>query len=155
MRRLSWDSYFIAMCKTVGKRATCDRGRNACVIVKDKHILSTGYVGAPPGMPHCDEAGHLLRYALDAQGRRVKHCIRTVHAEQNAIAQAARYGIALEDATLYTLMTPCLDCAKLLLSVGIKRVVSERRYHADEEALEILKKAGVEIVVLKKEVVKY
>src|SRR5271157_1746936 len=112
-KRPSWDEYFIDLCRSVAERATCNRGRNGCVIVKDKRILCTGYVGAPPGLPHCDEVGHLFKYVLNSKGEKVQHCVRTIHAEQNAIAQAAKYGISIEGGTLYTLMTPCLDCAKL------------------------------------------
>src|SRR5487761_582994 len=84
MPRPTWDEYFIELTRTVASRSTCDRGRSGCVIVKEKHILCTGYVGSPPGMPHCDEVGHLLRKVIDEDGQVRQHCVRTIHAEQNA-----------------------------------------------------------------------
>ncbi|MBQ9639044.1 MAG: AAA family ATPase [Bacteroidales bacterium] len=143
--RPSWDEYFMELANTASKRATCDRGRSGCVIVKDKQVLVTGYVGSPAGLPHCDEVGHLLRQSVEADGHVSTHCVRTVHAEQNAICQAARRGIALEGATLYCRMTPCRTCAMLIINCGIRRVVCERKYHAGEESEELFRKAGVEL----------
>ncbi len=120
--RTSWDGYFLEIADAVSQRATCNRGRSGCVIVKDKRILVTGYVGSPSGLPHCDDAGHLFE-EKSMNGRSSKHCIRTVHAEQNAICQAAKNGISIEGTTLYTRMTPCRTCAMLLINCGIKRVV--------------------------------
>lgn len=153
--RVSWDDYFIKICKTVAERATCDRGKTACIIVKDNRILATGYVGSPPKMEHCDDVGHMLRKVIDENGNISMHCVRTLHAEQNAIIQAAKFGISLDGATCYILMTPCYTCAKMLVSVGIKRIVSEKRYHADKDSLELFRKAGVEVVILKDELVEY
>ena len=99
--RPSWDEYFIEVANTVANRATCDRGRSGCVIVRDKQILVTGYVGSPVGFPHCDEVGHLLKKVIHEDGTITTHCMRTVHAEQNAIDQAARRGIALEGGKIY------------------------------------------------------
>jgi len=147
-QRPSWDEYFIGLTQEVAKRATCDRGRSGCIIVKDKRIMATGYVGSPPGLPHCDEVGHLLRKVIDEDDNVCQHCVRTTHAEQNAICQAARYGIALEGATLYARMEPCRVCAMLIISVGIKRVVAQRRYHAAQDTREMFRAAGVELVVL-------
>ncbi len=107
----------------VAKRATCDRGKSGCLIVKDKRILCSGYVGSPPGFPHCDEAGHLLKKVINDDGSISRHCVRTIHAEQNAICQAAKYGIPLEGTTLYCTMEPCRVCAMLIISVGVKKVV--------------------------------
>ena len=141
--RPSWDEYFIA--GTVSKRATCDRGRSGCVIARDKQILVTGYVGSPKGLPHCDEVGHLMKKVLHEDGRISQHCMRTVHAEQNAICQAARLGISLEGATLYCRMTPCRTCAMLIINCGIKRVVCERKYHDGKESEEMFIQAGIPI----------
>ena len=127
--RPSWDEYFMEICRTVAKRATCDRGRSGCVIARDNQILVTGYVGSPTGLPHCDEAGHLLKKMIHDNGEITQHCVRTVHAEQNAICQAAKRGIALEGATVYCKMTPCRTCAMLIINCGIKRVVCEKHYH--------------------------
>lgn len=153
--RPSWDEYFMGLVEEVAKRATCDRGRAGCIIVKDKRIMATGYVGSPPGLPHCDEAGHLLRRVIDEDGTERQHCVRTTHAEQNAICQAARYGIALEGATLYCKMEPCRVCAMLIISVGIRRVVARRRYHAGQDTREMLRAAGVELVVMEDAVEAY
>jgi dCMP deaminase len=139
----------------VAKRATCDRGRAGCVVVRDKRIIATGYVGSPPGLPHCDDVGHLLRKVVDEDGTVRQHCVRTTHAEQNAICQAARYGIALEGATVYCTMEPCRVCAMLLISVGIRRVVARRRYHAGKDTRELFQAAGVELVVWEDQVEEY
>jgi len=152
-KRPSWDEYFMSIVNAVGQRATCDRGRSGCVIVKEKRILTTGYVGAPSGLPHCDEVGHLMKSVTHEDGSISQHCLRTAHAEANAISQAARFGISLDGATLYCKMTPCDACAKLLINAGIKKVVCEKRYHRG--AQELLEKAGIEVNVMNKEVEKY
>jgi deoxycytidylate deaminase len=103
--RPSWDDYFMEVMEAISKRATCDRGRSGCVIVKDKQILVTGYVGSPKGLPHCDEVGHQFKKMINEDGSISEHCVRTVHAEQNAICQAAKRGIAIDGATLYCRMT--------------------------------------------------
>jgi len=153
--RPSWDEYFLDLAAQVAKRATCDRGRAGCVVVRDKRIIATGYVGSPPGLPHCDDVGHLLRKVVDEDGTVRQHCVRTTHAEQNAICQAARYGIALEGATLYCTMEPCRVCAMLLISVGIRRVVARRRYHAGQDTRELFLAAGVQLHVWEDETEQY
>ena len=140
---------------SVSKRATCDRGRAGCVIVRDKQILVTGYVGAPRGLPHCDDVGHLLKKVIHADGSESQHCVRTVHAEQNAITQAARRGIALEGATLYVRMTPCRTCAMLIINCGIERVVCENKYHAGRESEEMFKQAGIKLEYFSEDTLKY
>jgi len=146
--RPDWPNYFLKIMDTVATRANCDRGRAAALIVKGKRIIATGYVGAPAGLTTCDEVGHLIKVAYDERGGQHKHCVRTTHAEMNAIAQAARYGTPIEGATIYTSMTPCLDCTKLLINAGISRVVCRKRYHADHDSVRILKEAGVDLLVL-------
>ena len=136
-------------------RATCDRGRSGAIIVKDKRIIATGYVGSPPGLPHCDEDGHLIREVINEEGKKSMHCIRTLHAEQNAILQAARYGVSINGATLYCTMTPCFNCAKMIVAVGVKRVVVGGRYHADGLSVELFNVAGVKLDILEDAVVKY
>ncbi len=155
MARPSWDEYFIGLTEEVAKRATCDRGRAGCVAVKDKRIIATGYVGSPPGLPHCDEIGHLLKKVVDEDGTIRQHCVRTTHAEQNAICQAARYGISLEGATMYCKMEPCRVCAMLMISAGIRRVVARKRYHAGQETREMFHAAGIELAVLEDAVEQY
>ena len=153
--RPSWDEYFLGMVDYVGTRGTCDRGRSGCVIVRDKRVISTGYVGSPPGISHCDEVGHEMHKVIDENGVESMHCIRTTHAEQNAIAQSARFGISTEGATLYCRMTPCYSCAKLIISAGIKRIVSRKDYHAGERSKEIFKNAGIEFLIVDGEIEKY
>jgi dCMP deaminase len=153
--RPSWDEYFLHLVDEVAQRATCDRGRSGCLIVREKRILATGYVGSPPGQPHCDEVGHLFRQVIDENGDTRQHCVRTIHAEQNAICQAARYGIALQDTTLYCTMEPCRTCAMLIVSVGIKRVVARKMYQAGGDTRQLFQDAGVELVVADPSVEEY
>ncbi len=148
MSRLTWDEYFISLMHAVSQRSTCDRGMVGCVVVKNRRILSTGYAGSPPGLPHCDEAGHQLRKMLDENGKETQHCVRTIHAEQNAIAQSARFGTSIDGSTFYVKMEPCYTCAKLIIAVGAKRVVCESTYHAGKDSREVLNNAGIELVVL-------
>jgi dCMP deaminase len=154
-KRPGWDDYFLEIMHTVAKRANCDRGRTAAVLVKNKQIIATGYVGAPAGCPTCDEVGHLMKTVYDERGGQHQHCVRTTHGEANAIAQAARHGIPTEGATIYCKFEPCLDCTKLLINAGIKRVVCERKYHAAHDSREMLKRAGIELVVLHDEEEQY
>ncbi|MCQ2262238.1 MAG: deaminase [Bacteroidales bacterium] len=153
--RPSWDEYFMELANAASRRATCDRGRSGCVIVKDRQLLVTGYVGSPAGLPHCDEVGHLFRKTIEEDGSISNHCVRTVHAEQNAICQAARRGIALEGATLYCRMTPCRTCAMLIINCGIKRVVCERKYHSGAESEELFRQAGVQLEFFHDEIQHY
>ena len=154
-QRPSWDEYFMDLCRSVALRATCNRGRSGCVIVKDKQILVTGYVGSPSHLPHCDEVGHLFRKTLHEDGSVSTHCVRTVHAEQNAICQAARRGVALEGSTLYCTMTPCRTCAMLIINCGIRKVVADYKYHAGAESEEMFEQAGVELQYIHNEVLQY
>jgi dCMP deaminase len=150
-QRPDWQEYFLRVMDTVATRANCDRGRAAAVIVQDNRIIATGYVGAPSGLPTCDEVGHLITTAYDERGGQHKHCVRTTHAEANAVAQAAKYGTPIDGAEIYIRMTPCLDCTKLLVNAGIKHVICRRRYHADHDSVEILEQAGVRLTVLSDE----
>lgn len=154
-KRPSWDEYFIGMANYVGTRATCDRGRSGCVIVRDRRVISTGYVGSPPGLPHCDDVGHDMHTVINEDGSKSEHCLRTAHAEQNAIAQAARFGVALDGATMYCKMVLCHVCAKLVVTAGIKRVVAEKDYHKAQKTKEIFKKAGIGLEIINKEVEQY
>ncbi len=154
-KRPSWDEYFLEIAKLVGSRGTCDRGRNGAVIVKNKRILTTGYVGAPIGMSHCDEVGHLMSDVVNPDGSISKHCVRTLHAEQNAIIQAALHGISTEGSTLYVKFEPCFICCKMIINAGIKRVVCQKKYHAAELTRKFFKEAGVEIVYVEDKVENY
>ena len=145
--RPSWDEYFMEIMNSIAKRATCDRGRSGCVITHNKRIVATGYVGSPAGTKHCDEVGHEM-ISMHNNGVESKHCIRTAHAEQNAIVHAARVGAALEGSTLYCNMTPCYACAKMIINAGIVRVVACKDYHAGARSKEIFKEAGVTFELL-------
>jgi len=145
-RRPSWDDYFLELANAASSRATCDRGKSGCVIVRDKQVLATGYVGSPAGLPHCDDVGHLMKKVIQENGEVSEHCLRTVHAEQNAICQAAKRGISIEGATVYTRMTPCRTCAMLLINCGIQKVVCERKYQLAEESEQLFAEAGIELL---------
>jgi dCMP deaminase len=153
--RPSWDEYFMEVADAISKRATCDRGRSGCVIARDRQILVTGYVGSPQGLPHCDDVGHQMRKVIHEDGQVSQHCVRTVHAEQNAVCQAARRGIAIAGATLYCRMTPCRTCAMLMINCGIVRVVCERRYHAAFESEALFHDVGIPIEYRSDEVQQY
>lgn len=154
-QRPSWDEYFLDVCDVVSTRATCDRGKAGSVIVRDKRILTTGYVGAPSGLPHCSEVGHQIKKVTHEDGNESKHCVRTTHAEQNAIVQAAREGISLKGATLYCKMTPCYTCAKMIINSGIERVVCRKDYHASDDTKKIFDEAGIELDIWNEEVETY
>jgi len=153
--RPSWDEYFLNLIQVISARATCDRGRAGCVVVKDKRILTTGYVGSPIGSKHCDDVGHEMHAVIHEDGTQTRHCIRTAHAEQNAIANSARFGVALNGATLYCNMTPCYTCAKMIINSGIKRVVCAKDYHVGGRSKEIFKEAEVEYILINNEIQKY
>ena len=147
-KRPTWDEYFMKISEIVGTRATCDRGRTGTVVVKNKRILSTGYVGSPSGLPSCDEVGHEMHTVIQTDGTKSQHCIRTTHAEQNALVQAARVGVSLEGATIYCHMMPCYVCAKMIINAGIVRLVCTKDYHASARSKEIFKEAEVEFSIL-------
>ena len=154
-KRPSWDEYFLDMVKIVGKRGTCDRGRSGCVIVKDKRVVSTGYVGSPVGIKHCDEIGHEMHTVKQEDGQESRHCIRTTHSEQNAIVQAAKFGVSLDCGTLYCHMTPCYVCAKMIINAGIKIVVCNLDYHQGKRSKEVFKEAGVEYKLIVDKIQRY
>jgi dCMP deaminase len=135
MTRPTWDEYFIEITLAVAKRSTCHRAQVGAIIVKDKRILTTGYNGAPRGLPHCLDAGCEI---VDG------HCVRTLHAEQNAIIQAALHGVSVEGGTIYSTHQPCHVCAKMIINAGLVRVVYIGAYH-DEIAMQYLKLANVQI----------
>lgn len=153
--RPTWDEYFMEITEAVAKRSTCDRGRMGCVIARDKQILVTGYAGAPVGLPHCDEVGHQIKTITNEDSTVSKHCVRTTHAEQNAICQAAKIGVSINGATLYCKMTPCSTCAKMIINAGIKCVVCQKRYHAGKETEEMFKMVGVKLEIINDEIEHY
>lgn len=154
-KRPSWDEYFMEIAQVVGKRSTCDRGKRGCVITRDKQILVTGYAGSPKGLPHCDDMGHLFNETTHEDGSKTQHCVRTTHAEQNAIAQAAKLGIAINEGTLYCTVTPCFICAKLLINSGIKRIVCAKKYQAAIESENMFRQVGIELSYFDESVEQY
>lgn len=141
MSRPSWDEYFMQIARDVSTRATCNRRLVGAVIVYDRRILTTGYNGAPHGLPHCTEVGCKMQDG---------HCIRTLHAEANAIIQGALNGVSLRGASLYVTCQPCNSCAKMIINAGIRRLVFDGDY-PDEFAMELFDQADMEVIRLRPE----
>jgi dCMP deaminase len=140
LHRPSWDEYFMAMVKIVASRGTCDRLYAGSVLVKENRIIATGYNGSPAGLPHCIDAGHLLEEG---------HCVRTIHGEHNALLQAARQGgTSTHGSTMYTKYSPCVHCAKYIISCGVRRIVVGKIYR-NAQAIDMLKEAGVAVEIYK------
>jgi dCMP deaminase len=138
-RRAPWDEYFMKIAEQAASRSTCDRKHVGAVIVRDKTILSTGYNGSVRGMPHCDDVGHMMEN---------DHCIATVHAEANAIIQAAKNGVSVNAADIYVTASPCWHCFKLIANSGIKRIFYGEFYR-DRHVLDVAKMAGIQLIQVK------
>jgi dCMP deaminase len=136
--RKNWDEYFMEIAKVVASRATCDRKHVGAVLVRDRTILSTGYNGSIRGLPHCDEAGHMMENG---------HCVATIHAEANAIIQAAKNGVGIDGSTIYTTASPCWPCFKLIANSGCKRIVFGEFYR-DTRIFEFAQKLGLDLTGL-------
>lgn len=134
--RPNWDTYFMQIAHAVSTRSTCDRAHVGAVLVLEKRMLSAGFNGSPSGLDHCDEVGHLMVN---------DHCVRTIHAEANAIIQAALHGVSTKGATCYVTYFPCLSCTKMLINAGISRIVYDIDYRIDANARAMLDAAGVEV----------
>jgi dCMP deaminase len=137
-QRVGWHEYFMNIAKQAATRSTCARKHVGAVIVRDKTILSTGYNGSIRGMPHCDEAGHDMEN---------DHCVATIHAEANAIIQAAKNGVRIEDGELYTTASPCWSCFKLIANSGIRRIYFGEFYR-DEKSIRVARQLGIELIDL-------
>ena len=152
--RPTWDEYFMSIVDATALRATCDRGKSGAVIVKRNRILSAGYVGNPSKMPHCDEVGHTLRHLTEKSvghgqiNHEGDHCISTVHAEANAICNAARNGVPLNGSTMYCTMVPCYNCAKLIVQCGMHRVIAKFDYHHSADSKFLFKELNIELKIL-------
>ena len=147
MDRPNWDEYFMEVAALTSTRSTCIRRQVGAVIVKDKHIIATGYNGAPRGVKHCEERGGCLREKMNVpSGERHELCM-AVHAEQNAIIQAATLGQSIEGGVIYVTNQPCVICAKMIINAGIKRIVVRDGY-PDQLSRDILAEAGLRIVML-------
>jgi dCMP deaminase len=136
--RPSWHQYFLTITRQVAERSTCTRAKVGAVIVRDKNILASGYNGSPAGLPHCIDVGCLVYTSQTPSGEVEENCFRTIHAEINAIAQAAKNGSSISDADIYITHTPCIHCFKVLINTGIRRIFYEREYklHTLRELLE-------------------
>jgi dCMP deaminase len=126
--RPSWHQYFMTITRQVAERSTCTRAKVGAVIVRDKNILASGYNGSPAGLPHCIDVGCLVYTSQTPSGEVEENCFRTIHAEINAIAQAAKNGSSISDADIYITHTPCIHCFKVLINTGIRRIFYEREY---------------------------
>ena len=135
-QRSSWDEYFMGIARQVASRATCDRKHVGALLVRDRTILSTGYNGSIRGLPHCDEVGHMMENG---------HCVATVHAEANAIIQAAKNGVRIDGATMYTSASPCWSCFKLIANAGCVRIVYGEFYR-DPRLFQFAAQLGIELV---------
>jgi len=147
IERPDWDRYFMEIAELVSKRSTCLRRKVGAVIVKDKRILATGYNGAPTGLPHCDEVGCIREKLKIPSGERHELC-RGLHAEQNAIIQAAYHGVSIKDSVMYVTCHPCSVCVKMIINAGIKEVVIKEGY-PDKLASQLLKESKIKIRYLK------
>jgi len=136
--RASWDEYFMNIARMVASRATCDRKHVGAVVVRDRTLLSTGYNGSIRGLAHCNEVGHMMED---------NHCVRTVHAEANAIIQAAKNGVGVDGATIYTTASPCWPCFKLIANSGLRRIVFGEFYR-DDRIFEHARLLDIELVEL-------
>ena len=145
--RPDWDEYFMGFAILTAKRSTCLRRQVGAVIVQDKHVIATGYNGAPKGLEHCAERGGCLREELGVPSGEKHELCRALHAEQNAIIQAATLGHSIEGASIYITHQPCAICAKMIINAGIERIVVKEGY-PDDLAVQILKEAGLKIVML-------
>ena len=136
--RPSWHQYFMTITRQVAERSTCTRAKVGAVIVRDKNILASGYNGSPAGLPHCIDVGCLVYTSQTPSGEVEENCFRTIHAEINAIAQAAKNGSSIRDGDIYITHTPCIHCFKVLINTGIRRIFYEREYklHTLHELLE-------------------
>lgn len=126
--RSSWDQYFMRIALLVAERATCNRAKIGAVIVKDKNIVATGYNGSPAGHPHCSDVGCLIYVSRNPDGEEEENCFRTIHAEINAIAQAAKHGVEIAGADIYINASPCYHCLKTLMNTGIRRIYYLKPY---------------------------
>lgn len=144
IKRPNWDEYFMEIAEIVKGRSTCLRRKVGAIIVKDNRILSTGYNGAPKGLSHCSTTGCLREKLQVPSGERHELC-RGLHAEQNAIIQAAVFGTAIDGATIYTTLSPCVVCTKMIINAGIKRIVLREDYN-DSLAISMLDESGIEVI---------
>lgn len=140
--RPTWDQYFMSLAQAASTRATCDRLAVGCILVRDRNILSTGYNGSARGLPHCSDVGHMMEDG---------HCVRVIHAEMNAIIQAAKNGVAIADAICYTTASPCWPCFKGLVNAGIKAIYYQDSYRLDQRVIDAAGTLGITLTRIKEE----
>jgi dCMP deaminase len=145
LKRLGWHEYFMSVAQLISRRATCTRGHIGAVIVRDHNILSTGYNGAPSGLPHCNDSNCHIYRSTHPDGTVEENCVNTIHAEINAIAQAAKHGISIKDSDIYITASPCIHCLKVLINVGIKTIYYDKPYKI-EHIDELLRLSGIKLV---------
>jgi dCMP deaminase len=145
MKRPTWDQYFMTITRQVAERSTCPRAKVGAVIVRDRNILATGYNGAPAGVPHCTDVGCLIYESRAPGGELESNCYRSIHAEINAITQAAKNGAAIAGADIYVTHSPCIQCLKVLVNTGVRRVFYERPYKLETLGW-LLDQAVIELV---------
>ncbi|MDD9880455.1 MAG: dCMP deaminase family protein [Candidatus Marinimicrobia bacterium] len=138
--RVSWEEYFMNIAREVATRSTCDRKHVGAVITRGKTILATGYNGSIRGLAHCDDAGHEMENT---------HCVRTIHAEANAIVQSARHGVRLEDSEIYVTASPCYDCFKMIANAGINKIYFGEFYR-DDRIIDHAREIGIKLIDLSK-----
>jgi dCMP deaminase len=144
-KRLGWQEYFMSVAHLISRRATCTRGHIGAVIVRENSILSTGYNGAPSGLPHCNDSNCRIYRSIHPDGTVEENCVNTIHAEMNAIAQAAKHGVSIKDSDIYITASPCIHCLKVLINVGIKTIYYDKPYKI-EHIDELLRLSGIRLV---------
>ncbi|MBZ4219544.1 MAG: dCMP deaminase family protein [Chlorobium sp.] len=144
-KRLGWHEYFMSVADLISRRATCTRGHIGAVIVRENSILSTGYNGAPSGLPHCNDSNCRIYRSIHPDGTVEENCVNAIHAEINAIAQAAKHGVSIKDSDIYITASPCIHCLKVLINVGIKTIYYAKPYKI-EHIDELLRLSGIRLV---------
>jgi dCMP deaminase len=155
MERISREEYYFKVVEAVALRATCNRGRSGAILVKDQRIIATGYVGSPSGAPQCDEVGHEMVDVFDGTEIVSAHCVRTLHAEENALLQCARYGPPCDGAVIYCTMIPCYWCAKALINAGIREVHALFDYQKSDRSIALFDQMGIKWTVKSKITINY
>lgn len=143
--RIGWNEYFMSVAHLISRRSTCERAQIGAVIVRENNILATGYNGSPSGLPHCDGPNCLIYKSIHPDGAMEENCMRTIHAEINAIAQAAKNGTSIKGADIYVTASPCLNCLKVLINVGIKTIYYDKPYKM-ENIMDLVALSGVRLI---------
>jgi len=149
-KRLSWHEYFMSVAHLISQRATCKRAHIGAVIVRENNILATGYNGAPSGLPHCTDDNCIIYTSTHPDGTIEENCMNTIHAEMNAIIQAAKHGISIKDSVIYITASPCINCLKALLNAGIKTIYYDKPYKIQNIST-ILQQSGTELIQIQVE----